>query len=127
MIQIILLVIGILGFAKGRIDVSSRRELRGSGMYAVATLFCLPLPLSFLARAVVSVASEARSGAVDENLVSVAGLAATGVPLVVGFVIAAVMSKPKLPRGHPGPQGFIVIPRKPASAAPVEVSQNKTT
>ena len=110
-LTIILLILGILGFVKGRINVSKNRELRGGGMYAVATLFCLPLPLSFLL-GMVLVANTAGSGRpVDRNTILIADLVSVWGPLVVALILAFTLAKPKLAPGQPGetgPRGFEV-------------------
>ena len=111
MLQIIILIIGILGFVKRRISVTKHRELRGGPMFAVATLFCLPLPLSFLIGAALGVQAAAGGRKVDDNTILFASLAATWGPVLVAFIIAFAMAKPKLPSGQPPPpppQGFEV-------------------
>lgn len=108
LLTIALLVIGILGFVKGRISVTKNRELRGAGMYAVATLFCLPLPLSFLVGLALGAQAVAAGKAVDEQTVLLASIAATWGPVVVAFILAFAMAKPKIVPGQPPPQGFQV-------------------
>ena len=108
MLAIALLIIGIIGFVKGRISVTSKRELRGGGLYAVATLFCLPFPLAFLA-GVIAGASAASSGTpVDRDALSKVALALTWGPILVAFILAFVLAKPKAPPPTAGPQGFEV-------------------
>ena len=108
MLAIILLIIGIIGFVKGRISVTSKRELRGGGLYAVATLFCLPLPLSFLVGMVAGVAAGSSGKAVDEKtLTLVAAVAAWG-PILVAMILAFALAKPKVQQPSSAPQGFEV-------------------
>jgi hypothetical protein len=114
MIALALLVIGIIGFAKGRINVTNKRELRGGPMYAVATLFCIPLPLSFAVGLYLGV-DAARSGTpLDTRAIAMTDLVSLVVPLVAAFVVAFAMARPKalpvLP-GEPveaGARGFEV-------------------
>jgi hypothetical protein len=108
MLAIALLIIGIIGFVKGRISVTKNRELRGGGMYAVATLFCLPLPLSFLIGLALGAQAASSGKQVDQQTVLIAGLAATWAPIVVAFILAFAMAKPKVVPGQPPPQGFQV-------------------
>ena len=108
MLAIILLIIGIIGFVKGRISVTSKRELRGGGLYAVATLFCLPLPLSFLAGAVAGAASVSSGKAVDDQTLIWLSVAVVWVPVLVAFILAFALAKPKVQPLAPPPQGFEV-------------------
>ena len=108
MLAIALLIIGIIGFVKGRIGVTRNRELRGGGMYAVATLFCLPLPLSFLVGMALGAQAVSSGRPVDQQTVLIAGVAATWAPIVVAFILAFAMAKPKVVPGQPPPQGFQV-------------------
>ncbi|HEY2586903.1 MAG TPA: hypothetical protein VGI81_14250 [Tepidisphaeraceae bacterium] len=115
MVGIIALIIGIVGFAKGRIGVSKARELRGSGMYLVATLFCLPLPLSLLVGLVLGAINAGRPTPLEPSKILLAGALCTWVPILAGVVLAFVLSKPK----EAPPAGFPVTPgRHPPQAAP---------
>jgi hypothetical protein len=114
MVGIICLIIGILGFVKGRINVSARRELRGSGMYIVATLFCLPLPLSFLIGAAISAMNAANPKPGVSSSVFAIAAACTWLPILLGIILAFVMATPKAaPTGVPV-QGFPVMPPAPS-------------
>lgn len=108
LLTIALLVIGIIGFVKGRISVTKNRELRGGGLYAVATLFCLPLPLSFLVGIALGAQAVSAGKTLDDQTVLIAGLAATWGPILVAFILAFAMAKPKVVPGQPPPQGFQV-------------------
>jgi hypothetical protein len=114
MIAVALLIIGIIGFVKGRINVTNKRELRGGPMYAVATLFCIPLPLSFVLGLFIGVDATRSGKQLDTGALATADVASLAVPLVAAFVIAFVMARPKAPPvlpGQPvdsGPRGFEV-------------------
>lgn len=112
LIQIICLVIGILGFVKGRINVSAKRELRGKGMYIVATLFCLPLPLSFFIGVLIGVAHAANGTPIDNSALLAVGVACTWLPVILAIVLAFSMSKPK-EAAAPVVGGFPVMPPAP--------------
>jgi len=107
---IILLIIGITGFVKGRVNVTKNRELRGGGMYAVCTLFLLPLPVSFMVGLYLGWQAAAAGRRVGAQTVMVAGLLTTWAPVVVGLVLAFAMARPKMSAGQPmpGPRGFEV-------------------
>jgi hypothetical protein len=105
------LVIGIIGFAKGRINISKTRELRGGGMYAAATLLCLPLPLSFGAGFMIGLSAAASHTPVDNSQVLLWGALCTWVPILASLVIGYSMARPKVPPGlPPRAQGFEVQP-----------------
>ena len=114
MLAIICLVIGIIGFVKGKISVTGSKELRGGPMYLVATLFCLPLPLSFLAGIILGVT--AGPNGVDASTVNTVSLMTSIVPLIVAGILAFALAKPKLappPSGTVG-RGFEVnVPGQP--------------
>ena len=96
---------------KGRINVSKNRELRGGPMYAVATLFCLPLPLQFLVGIVIGLSAAKSNTAVDQSSLLGVALACTGIPILAALVIGFSMSKPKIaPMPPPRAQGFEVLP-----------------
>src|SRR4051794_34904598 len=97
MVQIIALIVGIIGFAKRRINVSKTRELRGGGTYLVASLFSLPLPLSFVVGAVLGANAAAAGRKVDQDTLLYAGLLSTWGPVAVALVLAFVLAKPKVP------------------------------
>jgi hypothetical protein len=107
MLAIALLIIGIIGFVKGRISVTSKRELRGGGLYAVATLFCLPLPLSFLAGVAAGAAAASGGKPVDDQAILWLSVAAVWGPILVAFILAFALAKPKV-QAPTGPQGFEV-------------------
>jgi hypothetical protein len=114
MVGIICLIIGILGFVKGRINVSAKRELRGKGMYIVATLFCLPLPLSFVIGAAFGAMSAANQKPVDNSAVLAVAVLCTWLPILLWVILAFVMATPKAaPTGVPV-QGFPVMPPAPS-------------
>lgn len=109
---IVLLVLGILSFVKGRISVSKHKELRGGGMYVSATLFCLPLPLTFL----VAFALDA-SNALTQQPVPVGGRTAAvlnllclWVPFLAGTVLAFVLARPAGDAEPSRAKGFDVLP-----------------
>ena len=122
MVGIICLIIGIVGFVKGRINVSRRRELRGAGMYIVATLFCLPLPLSFLVGVCIGVihAANRTPTPVDPSTILIANVASAWLPLGVAIILAFAMAKPKeLGPTAPPASGFPVLPpTAPGSQGP---------
>jgi hypothetical protein len=107
-IAIICLIIGVLGFVKGRINVSKKRELRGAPMYIVATLFCLPLPLSFLAGVAVGAAHAAQGTPIDQSTLVIIGAVTTGAPLVLALVLGFALSTAKDAPAAPRAQGFEV-------------------
>ena len=108
MLAIALLIIGIIGFARGRIGVTPRRELRGRGLYTVATLFCLPLPMAFLSGLVAGLVATSTGRQVDEGTLARFALAVTWGPIVLAFILAFALAKPKLPPAQSAPRGFEV-------------------
>jgi hypothetical protein len=112
MAAIIALIIGIIGFVKGRIGVSKARELRGGAMYLVAAIFCLPLPLSFLVGLVMAAINSGRPVPMDSSRVLLAGALCTWVPILAGVVLAFILARPK----EAPVAGFPVAP--PQQAAP---------
>jgi hypothetical protein len=110
-IGIVCLIIGIVGFVKGRINVTKTKELRGGPMYLAATLFCLPLPLGIVVGLFmgVSAAAQGQHITATDSSVLIAGLLTTWVPILLGIIIGFVAAKPKLPPAPPaGPPGFEV-------------------
>jgi hypothetical protein len=105
MIPIALLVIGILGFVKRRINVTGKRELRGSGMYIVATLFCLPLPMSFLVGFIYGTMQASGGKKIDPDVVLMLSGIFVWAPFILAMILAFVLAKPKL---APAPQGLEV-------------------
>lgn len=108
MIGIICLIIGILGFIKGRINVTKKRELRGAPMYIVAALFCLPLPFSFLAGVVLAANHAAQGTPIDQNTLLFVSLGTSAVPIVIAMILGFTLAKPKEVAGAPRAQGFEV-------------------
>ncbi|HSU66832.1 MAG TPA: hypothetical protein VLJ39_08175 [Tepidisphaeraceae bacterium] len=94
-IAIVCLVIGILGFVKRRINITKNRELRGTGMYVVAALLCLPLPLSFLVGLVMGTTAVASGRPVNTDAVMIAGTICTWGPILLAIILGFAMAKPK--------------------------------
>jgi hypothetical protein len=94
-LTIVCLIIGIVGFVKGRINVTKKRELRGAPMYIAAALFCLPLPLSFLVGVAIAAHAAARGVPVDQSSLLPLGIAATWGPILVALILGFTLSKPK--------------------------------
>lgn len=94
--DIALLVVGIIGFVKGRINVTKTKELRGGAMYFVATLCCLPLPLAFLIGMYLG-ADAAKNGTTVDNdsLRLIAGGLTIGI-FIVALVLLFALATPKL-------------------------------
>lgn len=121
MIAIIMLVLGIIAFAKGRVSVNSTKEVHGAPLYVVATLLCLPLPLSFAGGLALGVwagmngteISDKWATLIDVGMVILFGLAAT--------IVSMVFAKPKqlfpmAPMGtFPGQPGYPGAPMYPGA------------
>ena len=117
MVGIISLIIGILGFVKRRINVTKTRELRGAGMYVVATLFCLPFPLSFLLGVIIGASQVAGGKPVDQSSLLVLASVCTWVPILLAVILAFVMAKPKeAPEGSGFPVSMPPAPAAPPTA-----------
>jgi hypothetical protein len=108
MLAIILLIVGIVGFVKGRINISKTRELRGGGMYAVCTLFCLPFPLTLFLGFLIGIRAGTTGTPIDQNQIMMANLGGGLIPIIIGIILAYVLAKPKQTVAGPRPQGFEV-------------------
>lgn len=111
MLSLVFLVLGIVGFVKGKMSISSTKELRGTGMYIVATLFCLPLPLSFAAGFVYGMMLASSGGSPSDGTVMLLNLIFGWGPIIAGFILAFTMAQPKT--DVPAAKGFDVMPPPP--------------
>ena len=120
MVTIVLLVIGIVAFVRGQISVTKTRELRGGGLYAVAALFCLPLPLSIVVGLAFGAASASSGQPLDDGRLRVVSLVTTWIPVIAAFILAFALAKPKVVEaGQIGPRGFDVqMPPAPPAGVP---------
>ncbi len=116
LLAIICLVIGIVGFVKGRMNISKRKELRGGALYVVCTLLCLPLPLSFLVGMIIGAMAAANGTEPDEKTIGIASVVVVLGPIFGGIILAFAKATPKeLPID--AARGFEVQPPPPPPPA----------
>ena len=104
-LAIVLLVFGIIGFVKGWVNVSAKRELHGKWMRVVCTIFCLPLPLALIA----GIINGGLAGGKPSDLrVAILDAAAVWLPLLVGVAVALIFAQPKVRNLQSQSRGFEV-------------------
>lgn len=107
MLQIVLVIMGIVGLVRGKINMSKTKELRGTWLYIVCGLFIGSLPLSFVG----AFAGAALSGATTQDSAKdaamIGSIACTLVPIIAGIVFAYVKAQPKT---EVVSRGFDVMP-----------------
>src|SRR4051794_27519082 len=101
MLGIALLVVGIIGFVKGRINVTKHKELRGPPMYLVCTMLCLPLPLSFVIGMVAGASAAANHRPVDMDSLNMIAGGINLVLIVTAVILMFALAKPKIMPGFP--------------------------